>query len=105
MTIEEQLKALMIEKSGSVNKFSHDCGLSTSTVATMFSRGINKTNINTVIKICQALHISTDELMSGRITPIQSDNSPIDLSRLTEENLTRLLGYYQALLDSQEDKA
>ena len=30
MTIEEQLKALMIEKAGSVNKFAHDAGLSTS---------------------------------------------------------------------------
>lgn len=67
MTIEEELKELMIKKSGSVNKFSSDCGLSTSTVATIFTRGVNKTNINTIIKICQHLKISVDELANGRI--------------------------------------
>ena len=42
MTIEEQLKELIIKKSGSVNKFSNENGLSTSTVATVFTRGIRK---------------------------------------------------------------
>lgn len=102
MTIENELKALMIEKSGSVNKFAHDAGLSTSTVATIFSRGVNKTNINTIIKICQALHISADELAKGNIVPIV-DDSALDLKKLTAENLERLLGYYQALLDAQTE--
>lgn len=101
MTIEENLKALMIEKSGSVNKFAHDCGLSTSTVATMFVRGVNKTNINTIIKICQGLHISADELARGNIAPVV-DDSDLDLARLSETNLARLMAYYQALIDSQE---
>ena len=102
MTIEEQLKALMIEKAGSVNKFAHDAGLSTSTVATMFVRGINKTNINTIIKICQGLHISADELAKGNIVPVYEENG-INLSRLSKENVARLMAYYQALIDSQEE--
>lgn len=102
MTIEETLKALMIEKSGSVNKFAHDAGLSTSTVATMFTRGINNTNVNTVIKICQGLHISADELAKGNVAPVFEDPT-LDLSKLTAENLERLLGYYQALLDAQTE--
>lgn len=106
MTIEEQLKDLMIKKSGSVNKFAHDCGLSTSTVATIFVRGIDKTNINTVIKICKALSISTDELANGRITRL-IDYSPnierVDLQMLNERNRELILAYYQALLDSQEN--
>ena len=102
MKIEDELKALMIEKSGSDNKFAHDAGLSTSTVATMFTRGIHKTNVNTIIKICQGLHISADELAKGKIAPVV-DDSALDLKKLTAENLERLLGYYQALLDAQTE--
>jgi len=101
MTIEEELKNLMLEQSGSVNKFAKDCGLSTSTVATIFTRGVNKTNINTIIKICQSLNISADELAKGNISPIVED-SALDLAKLSEPNLARLLAYYQALIDSQE---
>lgn len=105
MTIEEELKALIIKKSGSVNKFSHDNGLSTSTVATIFTRGVNKTNINTIIKICQALQISADELSNGRITYLSEVAHPlIEFEKLDPDNQKRLLAYYQALLDSQEEK-
>lgn len=105
MSIEEELKALMIKKFGSVNKFSHENGLSTSTVATIFTRGINKTNINTIIKICQALQISADELSNGRITYLSEVAHPlIEFEKLSDDNQKRLLAYYQALLDSQEDK-
>lgn len=104
MTIEEELKALMIKKSGSVNKFAHESGLSTSTVATIFTRGINKTNINTIIKICQALQISADELSNGRITYLSEVAHPlIEFEKLSDDNQKRLLAYYQALIDSQED--
>ena len=85
MTIEEQLKELMIKKSGSVNKFSQSCGLSTSTVATMFTRGVNKTNVNTIIKICQALSISADELSNGRITFTKDIEQPNELNVLIEK--------------------
>lgn len=109
MAIEEQLKALMIKKYGSVNKFAQTCGLSTSTVATIFSRGVNKTNISTIIKICQQLGISADELANGKIVPkteeIQKIKTKIfngDIQKLTEPNQARLMAYYQALLDTQE---
>ena len=102
MTIEEQLKELIIKKSGSVNKFSNENGLSTSTVATVFTRGVQKTNINTIIKICKALGISADELSNGRITFLSDVEYPlIEYEKLTKDNQARLLAYYQALIDSQ----
>lgn len=114
MTTEEQLKELIIKKYGSVNKFAQSCGLSTSTVATIFTRGVNKTNISTIIKICQQLNISADELANGKI--VQKDRSDFmlqadkvktmifngDIQKLTEPNQARLMSYYQALLDTQE---
>lgn len=111
MSIEEQLKELIIKKYGSVNKFAQTCGLSTSTVATIFTRGVNKTNISTIIKICQQLGISADELADGKIVP-KNDNAQKlrslifngDIQKLTEPNQARLMSYYQALLDTQEDE-
>ena len=119
MTIEEELKELMIKKSGSVNKFSSECGLSTSTVATIFSRGVNKTNINTIIKICQRLNISVDELSNGRITYISTlpgggfhggEPRPdilIDFDQLSDKNKEQAMTYIKYLLETQkgEEKA
>jgi DNA-binding Xre family transcriptional regulator len=109
MTIEEQLKELIIKKFGSVNKFAQTCGLPTSTVATIFTRGVNKTNVNTIIKICQQLEIRADELADGKIVPKIDDYQKLktmifngDISKLNEPNQARLMSYYQALLDTQE---
>ena len=63
MTIEEQLKELIIKKSGSVNKFSNENGLSTSTVATVFTRGVKKTNINTILLISTNKNRSTTRVL------------------------------------------
>ena len=84
MNIEETIKELMIKKCGSVNKFAKACGLPTSTVATMFTRGINNTNINTIIKICSYLQISTDELSHGRIVYLKDIEQPNELNVLIE---------------------
>lgn len=84
MTIEETIKELMIKKSGSVNKFAQSCGLPTSTIATMFKRGINNTNINTIMKICSYLQISTDELSNGRIVYLKDIEQPNELNVLIE---------------------
>jgi predicted transcriptional regulator len=106
MTIEDELRGLMVKKSGSVNKFASECGVPYSTIASIFRRGVINTNINTIIKICQALQISADELSNGRITYLAEVAHPlIEFEKLSKDNQTRLLAYYQALLDSQEDKA
>ena len=106
MTIEDELRSLMVKKSGSVNKFASECGVPYSTIASIFRRGVINTNINTIIKICQALQISADELSNGRITYLAEVAHPlIEFEKLSKDNQTRLLAYYQALLDNQEDKA
>lgn len=107
MTIEEELKELMIKKSGSVNKFAQSCGLPTSTIATMFTRGIDKTNVNTIIKICQSLQISTDELANGKITYLKDIEKPNELNVLIEQlsadNKKQLREYVDFLLSRQGD--
>lgn len=106
MTIEEELKSLMIQKSGSVNKFAQECGLPTSTVATIFTRGVDKTNVQTIIKICKHLGISADELAEGRITSSAylTHLDEINTQLLNAQNYQRLLGYYKALIEEQMEK-
>lgn len=103
MTIEEKLRDLMIKKSGSVNKFAQECGLSQSTIFTIFQRGIDKANVSSIITICKALGISTDELTEGRITPSAyvTRTEEINTQILNARNYQRLLGYYEALIEEQ----
>lgn len=103
--IEEKLKELIINKFGSVLKFTQKFGIPYSTMTSLFSRGVNKTNINTILKVCQALNISADELANGRITFLQEvEHPPIEFEKLNEINQEKLKAYYQALLDSQENE-
>lgn len=104
MTIEEELRALIVKRYGSVNKFAQECGVSQSTLFTALSRGITKANIQTIITICRKLNISTDDLCEGRITPLQflkPNLEYINLSELSEENQKRLKDYYELLKGSQ----
>lgn len=106
MTVEEQLRELMIKKSGSVNKFSQEIGVPQSTIFSIFQRGVGKANINSIIAICKALNISTDELADGRITYLSDMNRPIiEFEKLSERNQEKLQAYYQALIDSQGDES
>ena len=110
MDIEKQLKELMIKKSGSVNKFAQECDLAVSTVATIFTRGVNKTNISTIIKICRHLNISVDELAEGRITPtadylVKDENTElfITINQLDKSEKNMIQAYAQGLIDRKKN--
>ena len=104
MGVEEDLKKIIIDRYGSVNKFATVCDVPYSTIATIFVRGINKANISTVIAICKELKISADELANGKITPyqyVEPNMEYINLDDLNEENQKRLKDYYELLKRSQ----
>lgn len=104
MGVEDELKKIIIDRYGSVNKFATVCDVPYSTIATIFVRGINKANISTVIAICKELKISADELANGKITPYQyvkSNMEYINLDDLNEENQKRLKDYFELLKRSQ----
>lgn len=69
MTVEERLKELIIEKYGTMKDFTDKIGIPNSTFANILRRGVQNANVLTIIKICQALCISTDDLAEGRIVP------------------------------------
>ena len=76
MTAEEKLKQLILTKYRSVREFTQIHEIPYSTVATIWQKGIKKTSITTMIKVCQALGISTDELIAGRITFVDDPPEP-----------------------------
>lgn len=95
MTTEDKLKNLIICKYGSMVNFSEQICMANSTLATIMKNGIHKTSINNVIKICQALGISADELAHDKIVPINSDSD--NTARNTE--LNDLIEYTQENID------
>lgn len=72
-TIEEQLKEIIVLRYGSVLAFSKIAGIPNPTVASILNRGIKNASVINVIKICQILGISTDDLADGKIIPV-TDN-------------------------------
>lgn len=117
MTVEEQLRDLMIKKSGSVNKFSQEIGVPQSTIFSIFQRGVGKANINSIIAICKALNISTDELAEGRITPLNIETMPegsyrggeqktdiwLDFESLSENDQKQVASYIKFLKSKEGD--
>jgi len=67
LTPEEQLKRLILERYGSALAFTTHLGIPNSTLDSVFRRGINKSSITVMITICNALHISLEELTRGNI--------------------------------------
>lgn len=77
MTTENKLKELILQRYSTMTEFSKIVGIPQSTIATIMSRGIGNASIGNVIKICQTLQISTDELANGRIVPIKTKDCVI----------------------------
>ena len=67
MTIENQLRELILLKYGSLREFTFNIGLPYSTLSTILKNGIMTANISNVVKICNALSIKIDELVEGRL--------------------------------------
>ena len=86
MTVEERLKELIIKQYGTMKDFTDHIGIPNSTFANILRRGVQNANVLTIIKICQALEISTDDLAAGRIVPLtRSETTPTKVEDLFTE--------------------
>ena len=112
MTVEEQIKNMIIEKFKSVRAFTQFINVPYSTIDTMIKRGISGTAITTVLKVCRALNIDAESLETGIIAlksptttePLTINQSPTALdekiSRLDEVDLAKTEAYVDGLLSS-----
>ncbi|MHC1773641.1 MAG: hypothetical protein AB9907_18260 [Flexilinea sp.] len=67
MSIEDELKSLILVRYKSMREFSNAISMPYSTLATIFKRSLSNASITNIIKICDALSISADGLADGRI--------------------------------------
>lgn len=75
MTTEEKLKDFILSKYRSLREFTQEIGMPYSTMTTILKRGIDNSNVQNIIKICQALEIKADDLAEGNIVPIERHNT------------------------------
>ena len=106
MTVEERLKDLIIRQYGTMKDFTDHIGIPNSTFANILRRGVQNANVLTIIKICQALGISTDDLAEGRIVPVNRPVSePTSIEDIIEDTKQKLLNGGNLTLDGQPASA
>lgn len=66
MTLEDDLKKLIIEKYGSVRQFALQIDVPYTTIDTILRRGIDNSNVSNIIRICKKLEISVDKLLDKK---------------------------------------
>ena len=98
--IEQDLKALIVERYGNLKKFTEAINLPWTTLDGVLKRGVNKANITSLIKICDGLKIDCESLYYGKIMPKQYFTNS---SYLTEHELNHIQKYRS--LDSLDKKA
>lgn len=94
MTIEQELKALIVKRYGSAKNFALEINMPNSTLDNIFRRGVLNSSVANIIKICNALEISADELADGKI--VSRSASAVWASSLTPGE-TDAIKKYRAL--------
>lgn len=94
MTIEQELKALIVKRYGSAKNFALEINMPNSTLDNIFRRGVLNSSVANIIKICNALEISADELADGKI--VSRSASSVWASSLTPGE-TDAIKKYRAL--------
>ena len=82
MTIEENLKSLVLSRYSSIREFSIALDMPYSTLDSIFKRGVDNASVANIIRICEALSISADELAAGKIVSRQPSSLTADENEL-----------------------
>ena len=106
MTTEEKLKEFILTKYRSLRQFTQEIELPYSTMTTLLKKGVNNSNVQTVIKICQALNISTDALAEGQIVPIEkSIDAEVRIEDILNEAKQKLLNSNHLTIENKTASA
>lgn len=103
--VEEQLKEYILSQYGNVKAFSTEAGIPNSTINTIFRRGILNSTVGSVILIANALNISVDALVEGKISPkistskLEKDSGDIENLKKIYANLNQE-GRHQLMLQA-----
>lgn len=67
MSIEQQLKDIILSQYKSCREFCLTHNIPTSTLASIFKRGINRASVDVILNICNALNIDVNALCDNKI--------------------------------------
>lgn len=90
LSIEEELKNIILSKYKSVRDFALSCDIPYSTLDSIFKRGVDKANITSIIKICSELGLSVDALANGKLS--FKDNCGADEHEIPSKLLDKYSG-------------
>ena len=96
--IEQKLKALIIEKYGSVKELSSVAGLPYTTLDSILKRGVEKANVLNIIKLCHVLNLDVDALAAGNLVA-KRNNLKVAISPAEQEHILN----YRALDEHGKD--
>ena len=65
--IENKIKQIIIEKYGSVKRFSDKIEVPYTTIDTILKRGLKNSNVLNVLKMCNELNLDVNELANNKI--------------------------------------
>lgn len=107
--LESNLKEIIIDKYGSMKKFSEAIDMPWTTLDSILKRGVANSNISNVLKITKELEIDAEQLIDGKIVSTTNTvNKPItiaahfDGTEYTEEQLDRIKEFAKFI--KQENK-
>lgn len=114
MSIEMELKDLILAKYKSLREFAIKIDMPYSTLDTILKRGVNKANVANILAICKELNIDAESLGDGKIIykndDLLSQVEPTTVAahlpegvELTEEEQEQLDDYIKFLLSKRKE--
>ena len=67
MMIEQEIKNMICDRYKTVKEFARVAGIPYTTLDSMLKRGVTKTNLPNIIRLCQVLNLDVDAIAAGRI--------------------------------------
>ena len=101
--IKDRLTEAMNLRQMNITELAEKSGLNKSTVSRYLS-GSCIPRTNAIGKMANALNVSPTWVLGYNVTMDGEEIIDLDINKLSDRNQEKLFAYYQALLDSQEDK-
>ena len=108
MTIEQKLQDHILNHYDSITQFCNESGISSSTLFTVFKRGINNSTTTTVLRICNALGLDSQSLCNGKIKSVvlspELEQETVDITHYIQQLESLRVTYKgKPLSDEQKD--
>jgi hypothetical protein len=105
MTIEEKLKDYILMRYKSIREFTQVADIPYTTIDSIFKRGIDKSSISNILKICKVLNLSVDALADGELKPRGADRIPApttDIRDVVNDAKTRVYTSQRLTIDGND---